>query len=354
MPLPDSRSATPSQRSTPGSLGNTLLLSCTPPLHSSPLSRHSTSSTPSTSFNRTYGRQTPQEEPQVLSRAGFSRSWELSQPGSRMTRPSTAMTSRSYITTSPRPSSTMDGRICTKSPRLSVLERAQEARREEDALLIRAARRESLAHKLAPGRTTADGFWALTAEHPQSYTAAPRRLPGQDTSSLTIPPQHAGYQSFDVDVLATILEEKHNMDPERASRVMRIWDAVINCLDEISSSLDASTRHLTCDPTKGMDGEVPTELQSPSSARPSVRDLLSEHQDLSQPAKDTAGPRYPCPFRKRNPVRFNIREHESCAKAPFSFTELRSALKQTCSLPRFCHVLTSGQTPPRFSPQTNI
>ncbi|KAK4147371.1 uncharacterized protein C8A04DRAFT_34091 [Dichotomopilus funicola] len=26
---------------------------------------------------------------------------------------------------------------------------------------------------------------------------------------------------------------------------------------------------------------------------------------------------YPCPFRKRNPVRFNVREHEACAKAPF-------------------------------------
>ncbi|KAK4643730.1 hypothetical protein QC761_405570 [Podospora bellae-mahoneyi] len=340
MPLPDSRSATPSQWSIPGSLRNTLLLSRTPPLHSSSLSRHSTSSTPSTSFNRTYGRQTPQEEPQVLSRAGLSQSWEMSRPGSRMTRPSTAMTSRSYITTSPRPSSTMDGRICTKSPRLSVLERAQEARREEDALLIRAARRESLAHKLAPGRTNADGFWALPAEHPQRYTAAPRRLPGQDTSSWTIRPQHAGYQSFNVDVLATILEEKHNMDPERASRVMRIWDAVIKCLDEISSSLDASTRHLTCDPTKGMDGEEPTELQSPSSpTRPIVRDLLSEHQDLSEPAEDTAGPRYPCPFRKRNPVRFNIREHESCAKAPFSFTELRHHLashhKQTFR-PRQC------------------
>ncbi|GAB1315536.1 C2H2-type domain-containing protein [Madurella fahalii] len=38
------------------------------------------------------------------------------------------------------------------------------------------------------------------------------------------------------------------------------------------------------------------------------------------------GPRiqYPCPFRKRNPVRFNVRDHERCAKAPFgSMSELR-------------------------------
>ncbi|KAH6640322.1 hypothetical protein F5144DRAFT_599024 [Chaetomium tenue] len=26
---------------------------------------------------------------------------------------------------------------------------------------------------------------------------------------------------------------------------------------------------------------------------------------------------YPCPFRKRNPARFNIRDHETCARAPF-------------------------------------
>jgi len=27
---------------------------------------------------------------------------------------------------------------------------------------------------------------------------------------------------------------------------------------------------------------------------------------------------YTCPFRKRNPVRFNIRDHGACASAPFS------------------------------------
>jgi hypothetical protein len=33
---------------------------------------------------------------------------------------------------------------------------------------------------------------------------------------------------------------------------------------------------------------------------------------------------YPCPFRKRNPLRFNCREWEYCAKAPFkSMTDLK-------------------------------
>ncbi|KAL2161868.1 hypothetical protein VTH06DRAFT_7652 [Thermothelomyces fergusii] len=34
---------------------------------------------------------------------------------------------------------------------------------------------------------------------------------------------------------------------------------------------------------------------------------------------------YPCPYRKRNPARFNIREHEACARAPFDSIR---ALKQ--------------------------
>ncbi|KAK4170923.1 hypothetical protein QBC36DRAFT_340995 [Triangularia setosa] len=341
MPLPDSRSATPSQRSTPSSLRNALLRSRTPPVHSSPLSRHSTLNTPSTSLNRTHGHQTPPEEPQVLSRAGPSRAWELRRPPSRTTRPSAIMTSRSHITTSPRPSSTMDGsRISTRSPRLSVLERAQEAKREEDALLARAARRESLAHRLASARTATDGALALTAESPERYTVAPRRLAGQDIPDRNILQQYVGHQSFSADVLAAILQEKHNMDSERASRVMRIWDAVIKCLDDISMSMDIGPRHLTCHSTTGLDGDVPTGMQPPPSPmKPNMGELLSGDRDHSEASHDTTGPKYPCPFRKRNPVRFNIRDHESCAQTPFSFIELRTHIischRQT-SKPRQC------------------
>ena len=36
---------------------------------------------------------------------------------------------------------------------------------------------------------------------------------------------------------------------------------------------------------------------------------------------------YPCPFRKRNPARFNVREHETCARGVFgSIGELRYAI----------------------------
>ncbi|KAK0744476.1 hypothetical protein B0T21DRAFT_281204 [Apiosordaria backusii] len=316
MPLPNSRSATPSQRSNPSRLRNTLLHSRTPPAHSSSLSRHSTSNTPSTSLNRTHGRQTPQEEPQVLPRAGPSRAWELRPP------------SRPYITMSSRPSSTMDGRISTQSPRLSVLERAQEAKREEDALATRAARRESLAHRLASARTAADGALALTAESPMRYTAVPRRHTGQDIPIQNVLRQDAGYQSMSADILAAVfLQEKHNMDPERASRALRIWDAVIKCLDEISMSMDVTPGQLMCHSADRLDCESNTgrqSLLSPlSRVPPSLKGPLPEQQDGPKTPTDAPGPKYPCPFRKRNPVRFNIREHDSCAQTPFSFMELR-------------------------------
>jgi hypothetical protein len=32
---------------------------------------------------------------------------------------------------------------------------------------------------------------------------------------------------------------------------------------------------------------------------------------------------YPCPFRQRNPARFNVRDHEVCARAPFTMRELK-------------------------------
>jgi hypothetical protein len=44
----------------------------------------------------------------------------------------------------------------------------------------------------------------------------------------------------------------------------------------------------------------------------------------SNSVEDSPRTQYPCPFRKRNPVRFNVRDHGRCANAPFnSMYELR-------------------------------
>ncbi|KAL1838074.1 hypothetical protein VTJ49DRAFT_3094 [Mycothermus thermophilus] len=45
--------------------------------------------------------------------------------------------------------------------------------------------------------------------------------------------------------------------------------------------------------------------------------LLDKHGAGMDVNHSTDKALYPCPFRKRNPVRFNVRDHEACARAPF-------------------------------------
>ncbi|KAK4098002.1 hypothetical protein N658DRAFT_526620 [Parathielavia hyrcaniae] len=45
-------------------------------------------------------------------------------------------------------------------------------------------------------------------------------------------------------------------------------------------------------------------------------ETLFEQQGIGSLPNDAVS--YPCPFRKRNPARFNFRDHESCARGPFS------------------------------------
>lgn len=60
---------------------------------------------------------------------------------------------------------------------------------------------------------------------------------------------------------------------------------------------------------------------------------------------------YPCPFRRRNPVLFNVRDHEQCAQRPFSdMTELRYAVSSCSSLERDADIFQTTYKSP--SPQT--
>ncbi|KAK1759868.1 hypothetical protein QBC47DRAFT_373212 [Echria macrotheca] len=52
--------------------------------------------------------------------------------------------------------------------------------------------------------------------------------------------------------------------------------------------------------------------------------VVAFRQDGGAAPQDPSPLLYPCPFRKRNPVRFNLRDHETCARAQFPSTaELR-------------------------------
>lgn len=54
-----------------------------------------------------------------------------------------------------------------------------------------------------------------------------------------------------------------------------------------------------------------------STARQSFEWETETLLDQSSGSLDGETAFYSCPFRKRNPARFNIRDHESCALAPF-------------------------------------
>ncbi|KAK4466853.1 hypothetical protein QBC42DRAFT_258178 [Cladorrhinum samala] len=100
-------------------------------------------------------------------------------------------------------------------------------------------------------------------------------------------------------------QQRHPTDVEMASRVLRAWETMARRLDELSRSTD---------------GGRPTGAVGPQKYAEPPMDISGLM--ISTPQEPVA--RYPCPFRKRNPVRFNIRDHESCAKTPFdSILDLR-------------------------------
>ncbi|KAK4156594.1 hypothetical protein C8A00DRAFT_12481 [Chaetomidium leptoderma] len=99
---------------------------------------------------------------------------------------------------------------------------------------------------------------------------------------------------------------------------MKNWDAVIDFLDDVSSSEGLGVaRHSTAPhaitPHRG---EYLGHLKT-TYARHSSEWETETLLDQSSGSPDVDMAAYPCPFRKRNPSRFNIRDHESCARTPF-------------------------------------
>lgn len=97
--------------------------------------------------------------------------------------------------------------------------------------------------------------------------------------------------------------DRPHIDSNMASKARKIRDAMNRLLDELSPPLGAPE-----DPTD------PWRRSHPSHVRASTE---WETETLLESGPETDRVPYPCPFRRQNPVRFNIREHESCARAPF-------------------------------------
>ncbi|KAK3401717.1 hypothetical protein B0T20DRAFT_402465 [Sordaria brevicollis] len=163
------------------------------------------------------------------------------------------------------------------------------------------------------------------------------------------------------EISAAILKETEEnvAAAEQPSTTLKIWGAVARCLEEITVSLGppntsapavsapasiAGAPHLRATPSiRRMSNSV----QSVGSRRTSYdvgarHDLPSRHRRVmsnssirsGRPDRDLEatyvmeepGPveNYSCPFRVRNPVRFNIRDHEVCAITSFeSLADLR-------------------------------
>lgn len=105
---------------------------------------------------------------------------------------------------------------------------------------------------------------------------------------------------------------------------IRIREGMARFLDDVSSSIDARPCEAQHDPTRSLG-----HLQAPigdwhsSGKRHSTDGRHSsdwETETLLDPNRsslDLERASYSCPFRKRNPVKFNIRDYGSCASAPF-------------------------------------
>jgi hypothetical protein len=143
------------------------------------------------------------------------------------------------------------------------------------------------------------------------------------------------------EILVAALKATYEMDLERSDKILRTWDTVSRCFGEISSAVNATSysareangrmhdkeyRQSTSHSRQSWEWETET-LVDPASC--SIDRDSFGRASSTRPGNSSL---YPCPFRKRNPVRFNVRDHERCAKAPFgTIQELRWVSKMLSS-----------------------
>ena len=116
------------------------------------------------------------------------------------------------------------------------------------------------------------------------------------------------------------------MEQESTNSALDIWHAVSRCLAEITNSIEAtSSRGQQQDKSSSTSWRNSGFRASRAYQRSQSSEWETETLIDSSVVGTTAPftqpwnqPSFPCPFRKRNPVRFNVRNHERCAKELFS------------------------------------
>ncbi|KAK0640735.1 hypothetical protein B0T16DRAFT_460892 [Cercophora newfieldiana] len=146
------------------------------------------------------------------------------------------------------------------------------------------------------------------------------------------------------EIQADIMQDRSAIDGRRSIRALRIWDSVARRLEE-SVALDTPEHtsnasevsesvyeeSVISSPRTSSYG-VPRSTSSrrdtigrterKSRIRRSSYGVPSEADSRHGSQRDTAAgeskPLFPCPYRRRNPIRFNIRDHEHCARTQFA------------------------------------
>lgn len=190
-----------------------------------------------------------------------------------------------------------------------------------------------------------------------------RRSPAETRSLTDIEP----HNSVDADpsealtsyIAASILQEGYGVQAANHAVPLKVQDAVGRCLQEVSTTVQGEYPHwalptyhshkprlstTSSDSNRSSDyaswrnrrrisGRVGGHDNDPllnDQAQGGLQLQGSGHRPLVQEKKAKAldGPQgYPCPFRRRNPVIFNVRDNEQCAKRPFSdIPELKYAM----------------------------
>ncbi|KAK3342571.1 hypothetical protein B0H65DRAFT_428096 [Neurospora tetraspora] len=279
---------------------------------------------------------------QYVQRASGSGMMPNSTPSTNMYRPT-------------RPPS-LDVQLSRQQKRLSLLGRPSpaysEATSARSSLVSPTQRnppaRNSSSNRLLPGLGLPD--------HPrQRFTYHPSG--GLRTSTISEDAPSEGELASEISA-AILKETEENAAAEQPSTTLKIWGAVARCLEEITVSLGppnpsaqavSAPPSIACAPQLRATPSIRRMSNSVQSVGPrrtsydvgARNDLPSRHRRVMSSSSIRSGRQdrdleatyamgeqgveeYSCPFRVRNPVRFNIRDHEVCAMTSFeSLADLR-------------------------------
>lgn len=185
-------------------------------------------------------------------------------------------------------------------------------------------------------------------------------------------------------IAASILQEGYGVRAARTTVPPKVQDAVQRCLQEVSTTVQKEHPPWALPQYRSRDSKpypVDSDLQSRTSEQLSENDVagsrarygVSSGEDEDPFAYDNsketmyrklygfgkgvrgirarlsdASRPYSCPFRKRNPIMFNVRDHEHCAKRPFFGIQELKYVKRS---QRGGHKLTLRQAPYQNVPQ---